>query len=262
MQLTRPARGLANWQGLATLYAKEVHRFLKIFGQTLLAPIVTTLLFLTVFAVVFGGGRTVAGMPYVEFLAPGLIMMTILQNAFANTSTSIIQAKLNDNIVDTLMPPLSPFELTAGYILSSTTRGLLVATGVAFAVALVVPIEVHNFALVLFYAVGAAVMMAALGTMTGIWAEKYDHVSTITNFVILPLSFMSGTFFTIERFPESLRTISFANPFFYLIDGFRYGLTGHADGNIVIGMTVTIVICSLAGLSSYAMFRSGYKLKS
>lgn len=258
----RPALTGANWQGLWTLYAKEVHRYFKIFGQTLLAPIITTLLFLTVFGVAFGGGRTVGDLPYVEFLAPGLLMMTILQNAFANTSTSLIQQKLNENIVDTLMPPLSPMELTIGFVLSGATRGLMVALGVGMSLAFVVPIDIHDVGAVVFYAVGAALMMSSMGMMTGIWAEKFDHVSTITNFIILPLSFLSGTFFPITRFPETLATISHYNPFFYLIDGLRFGFTGQADGSIEIGALFVIVVNILLLAICYWMFRTGYKIKA
>ena len=159
---TRPARGLANWQGLWTLYLKEVRRYLKIFGQTLLAPVVTTLLFLTVFAVAFGGGRIVAGIPYIQFLTPGLIMMSILQNAFANTSTSLIQMKLNENIVDTLMPPISAIEYAAAFIFSGATRGIMVAMGVGVALSLVVPVGIHNIGLIIFYGCAAALMMSTI----------------------------------------------------------------------------------------------------
>lgn len=258
---TRPARGLANWRGLWTLYHKEVRRFLKIFGQTLLAPVVTTLLFLTVFAVAFGGGRMVAGMPYVQFLTPGLIMMAILQNAFTNTSTSLIQMKLNENIVDTLMPPLSPFELATAFIFSGATRGVMVALGVGVALSIVEPFDIHSAGLILFYGLGAAVMMSTIGLITGIWAEKFDHISTVTNFIILPLSFMSGTFFSIERFTPILQSISHANPFFYMIDGFRYGFTGHADGSVEIGIIVVTSINFVLVTICYLLLKSGYKLK-
>ena len=202
---TRPPVKGTNWHGMWTLYQREVRRYLKIFGQTLLAPIVTTLLFLTVFGVVFGGGRKVGDLTYIEFLAPGLLMMTILQNAFANTSTSLISQKVNESIVDTLMPPLSPFELTIGFVLGGATRGLMVAIGVGITLSFVTPISFQNPGAIIFYAFSAALMMGSMGMMTGIWAEKFDHVSTVTNFIILPLSFLSGTFFPISRFPESLQ---------------------------------------------------------
>lgn len=257
----RPALTGPNWRGMWTLYIKEVHRYLKIFGQTLLAPIITTLLFLMVFSVAFGNGRMVDGLPYVEFLAPGLLMMTILQNSFANTSTSLIQQKLNENIVDTLMPPLSPMELTTGFVLGGATRGLMVAVGVGISLALLVPVSLHHPAAIIFYAIGAALMMGSMGMMTGIWAEKFDHVSTITNFIILPLSFLSGTFFPITRFPEIFQIISHYNPFFYLIDGLRFGFTGQSAGSIEIGIVLVITVNVLLWVLCYWMFRTGYKIK-
>ena len=259
---TRPAQGRANLRGLATLYTKEIRRFLKIGGQTLVAPIITTILFLTVFSVAFGTDRRVAGLPYIEFLGPGLIMMTILQNAFANTSTSLIQQKLNENIIDVLMPPLSPLELTLGYVLGGATRGLLVAFCVGVSLWLIMPFSIYDLTFILVHSAGAALLMSALGMMTGIWAEKFDHVSTVTNFIILPLSFLSGTFFSVERFPDILQIVSYFNPFFYLIDGFRYGFTGQAEGSLIIGLTVVVVTNLVAWTSCFVMFQTGYKLKA
>ena len=196
--LTRPATGRANWLGLWALYLREVRRFAKMFGQTLLAPVVTTLLFLAVFSVAFGGrGRSVAGIPYAEFLAPGLIMMAILQNAFANTSTSLMMAKVNLNIVDSLMPPLSAAELTCGFAMGGATRGVAVALAVALGMSFFVPLGAHNPALIFFHAFGASLMMSLIGLMAAIWAEKFDQIASIANFVVLPLSFLSGTFYTI-----------------------------------------------------------------
>ncbi|MEE2745425.1 MAG: ABC transporter permease [Pseudomonadota bacterium] len=254
--------GFSNWLGLQTLYIKEVSRFFKVFGQTLIAPIVTTLLFLIVFSVAFGSNRMVNGIPYLEFLLPGLIMMTILQNSFANTSTSLIQQKLNESIIDVLLPPLSPTELTFGYMLGGATRGIIVAISVGVALFLIKPFGIFNIFFVIFYGFGAALMMSVIGIMTGIWADKFDHVSTVTNFIVLPLSFLSGTFFSINRFPELLQTVSLLNPFFYIIDGFRYGFTGYSDASIIVGSVVlfmtNVVLCSTCLL----LFRSGYKLRA
>ena len=260
--ITRPSLGLANWMGVKTLYVKEIHRFFKIFSQTLIAPVITTLLFLAVFSVIFGSNRMVAGIPYVVFLGPGLIMMTILQTSFANTSTSLIQQKLNESIVDVLMPPLSPLELSIGYILGGATRGVLVAISVGLTLILIIPIGVHSVIFVIIYGLGAASMMSAIGMIAGIWAEKFDHVSTVTNFIILPLSFLSGTFFSVERFPDILRTFSYFNPFFYLIDGFRYGFTGYSDGSLLVGLTVIAVSNIMLWLACYFLLRNGYKLKA
>ena len=259
---TRPSLGLPNWLGLRALYLKEIQRFLKIFSQTLIAPVVTTLLFLIVFSITFGSNRTVAGLPYVEFLAPGLIMMTILQNAFANTSTSLIQQKLNETIIDVLMPPMSSLELTLGYVLGGATRGLLVAFSVGLTLFIFVPLGAHNIAFIAVHGLGAAFLMSSIGMMTGIWAEKFDHVSTVTNFIILPLSLLSGTFFSVDRFPDKLQIISSLNPFFYLIDGFRYGFTGHSDGSLGAGLAVVLGVNAIILVVCFLMLRSGYKLKA
>tara|TARA_B100001250_G_scaffold402978_1_gene416839 strand:- start:117 stop:905 length:789 start_codon:yes stop_codon:yes gene_type:complete len=261
MREIRPVISGTNWQGIWTLYTKEVHRYFKIFGQTLLAPIITAILFLTVFGIVFGDNRRVGELTYLEFLAPGLLMMTILQNAFANTSTSLISQKINESIVDTLMPPLSPSELTIGFILGGATRGLMVAIGVGLSLAIVVPVSFHNTGSIIFFSISAALMMGSLGLMTGIWAEKYDHVSTVSNFIILPLSFLSGTFFPISRFPDLLQVASHYNPFFYLIDGLRFGFTNQSAGSITTGIILVTVINILLWLACYWMLRIGYKIK-
>jgi len=259
---TRPSLGLTNWIGLKTLYLKEVQRFLKIFSQTLIAPVITTLLFLAVFSVTFGGNRVVAGLPYVVFLGPGLIMMTILQNSFSNTSTSLIQQKLNESIVDVLTPPLSPIEIILGYILGGATRGLIVAIGVGMTLFLLIPIGIYNVYFIIAHGVGAALMMSGIGMITGIWAEKFDHVSTVTNFIILPLSFLSGTFFSVDRFPSILRTISNFNPFFYLIDGFRFGFTGYSDGSLFTGLFVIVTFNIFLWFVCFMIVRNGYKIKA
>lgn len=260
--LTRPAMGRANWLGLWALYVREVTRFVKMFGQTLLAPVVTTVLFLAVFSVAFGGaGRSVAGIPYTEFLAPGLIMMAVLQNAFANTSTSLMMAKVNLNIVDTLMPPLSAAELTCGFAMGGATRGVAVAAAVALSMSFFVPLGVHHLAFIFFHVFGASLMMSLIGMMAAIWAEKFDQIASIANFVVLPLSFLSGTFYTIQRLPEGVRTISLLNPFFYAVDGLRYGFLGYSDGDPMIGLLVVGGADILLWIACHMMFASGYKLK-
>jgi ABC-2 type transport system permease protein len=152
-------------------------------------------------------------------------------------------------------------ELTVGFVLGGATRGLMVAIGVGVSLAFIIPIQIHSVGAIVFYAVGAALMMGSMGMMTGIWAEKFDHVSTVTNFVILPLSFLSGTFFPITRFPEILQTVSHFNPFFYLIDGLRFGFTGQSDGSIEIGVGLVIIVNAVLWAICYAMFKIGYKIK-
>jgi ABC-2 type transport system permease protein len=256
--------GAVNWLGFRTLYVREVRRFMKVYTQTLVAPVVTTLLFLAVFLLALGGSdrAAVAGVPFAEFLVPGLIMMGIVQNAFANTSSSIVIAKVQGNIVDTLMPPLSPAEFTLGYALGGVTRGLVVGLVVGLAMWVAVPIQVHAPFFVLFHAVAASLMLSLLGLAGGIWSEKFDHIAAVTNFIVTPLSFLSGTFYSVERLPETWHFVAHFNPFFYMIDGFRYGFIGHADGSLAIGLAVlTLANAGLLWLC-HAMVASGYKLKA
>ncbi|MEE9545739.1 MAG: ABC transporter permease [Rhodospirillales bacterium] len=252
-----------NWIGLWTLYRREVWRFLKVFTQTLLAPMITTLLFLAVFALALGRiSEVVGGVPFLEFLAPGLVMMAMAQNAFANTSSSILVAKVQGNIIDTLMPPFSAHELTLGFALGGTTRGVMVGLAVVAAMAFFVPLGVHSFGYVLYHAIAASLMLSLLGIIGGIWSEKFDHIAAVTNFVIMPLSFLSGTFYSIARLPETFKTIAFFNPFFYMIDGFRYGFIGHADGSLAVGLLTMAGVDLGLWLVCYRMFASGYKLKA
>jgi ABC-2 type transport system permease protein len=255
--------GYVNWRGLWTLYQKEVRRFLNVFTQTLLAPMVTSLLFLAIFHLAIGGrGREVAGFAFTAFLVPGLIMMSIAQNAFANTSSSLVIAKSQGNIVDLLMPPLSPGELVLGLTGGGVTRGLMVGVLVAAAMWLFLPFGIHQPALVVYHAVMAALMLSLLGTIGGIWAEKFDQIAAVTNFVITPFSFLSGTFYSIERLPPLLQNVAHFNPFFYMIDGFRYGLIGHADASPMLGVVVLAGVDALLAVVVYCMFRTGYRLKS
>lgn len=257
------AMGAVNWIGLWTLYAREVRRFLKVYTQTLLAPVVTTLLFLAVFSLALGGaGRSVAGIPFTTFLAPGLIMMAVAQNAFANTSSSMMISKIQGNIVDTLMPPLNAHEQVFGFVIGGATRGVLVAVVVGAAMSVVVDFGLHSIGFVVYHAVMASLMLSLLGLAGGIWSEKFDHIAAVTNFVITPLSFLSGTFYSIQRLPEAAQAIAHVNPFFYMIDGFRYGFIGHADGNLAAGLVVMAGVNAVLWALCTWMFKAGYKLKA
>ena len=257
------ATSAVNWIGLWTLYTREVRRFMKVYTQTLIAPVITTLLFLAVFVLAIGRGRgDVAGVPFMVFLAPGLIMMAILQNAFANTSSSIVIAKVQGNIVDTLMPPLSAHELTFGIVMGGATRGMAVGMTVAIAMGVVVGLPIHNVAFIIFHGMAAAIMLALLGAIGGIWSEKFDHIAAVTNFVVTPLSFLSGTFYSIERLPPLFQNIAHFNPFFYAIDGFRYGFIGHSDVVPMVGVLVLIATDTFLWFVCWRMFHTGYKLKA
>ncbi len=252
----------ANWIGLWTLYTREVRRFTKVYMQTILAPLMSTSLFLAVFSLALGSAaRSVGNTPFIEFLAPGLMIMAISQNAFANTSSSLMTAKVQGSIVDTLMAPLTAFEIHFGLTMGGVTRGIVVGCAVALAMHVFVGLGIHSLTHIVFHAVMASMMLAQLGVLGAIWAEKFDHISAVTNFVITPLSFLSGTFYSIQRLPEAAQTLAQFNPFFYMIDGFRYGFIGYADGNIAVGVVVMAAINLTLWVLCTRFFGIGYKLK-
>jgi ABC-2 type transport system permease protein len=254
--------GRINGRGLWTLYVKEIRRFLSVWMQTIMAPVVTTLLFVTIFHLALGGAvREINGIPFIEFLAPGLLAMAVAQNAFANTSSSILGSKIQGNIVDVLMPPLSPKELMAAYVGGGVTRGLFVGTGVFFVLQFFVNLPVSHPFFVFYFAVSAALMLALLGVIGGLWAQKFDHMSAMTNFVIMPLSFLSGTFYSIDRLPDFWQQITLFNPFFHMINGIRFGFIGQSDGSIIVGGLFLACVNSLLLVIVHAMFKSGYKLR-
>lgn len=259
--------GLLNWMGLRTLYVKEVRRFMKVAPQTILAPIISNLLFMTVFVLAFaqtrGLGSGTATDNFVVFLAPGLVMLGILNNASANSSSSIMTGKMMGSINDVLMTPLSYIELALGYISGAATRGILVAfvTAVALSIFFTPLVPVKLWA-VFYFGVSAAVMLGMIGVLSGIWAEKFDQLAVVNQFIILPLSYLSGTFYKIEILPPLFQTISYANPLFYLIDGFRYGFLGEADGNVMVGVALTAVINLVLFVIVLLVLRSGWRIKS
>lgn len=251
-----------NWEGLKTLYLREVRRFLKVGMQTLAAPVVTALLYMLVFVVAVGGGRAVHGVAYGTFVAPGLIMMQILSNAFANSSSSLLQAKFNGLMGDFVTPPLSPLEHLLGFGGGAATRGLMVGAVAGLAVLPFARLPVAQPWAVLFFGLGAALIMGFIGIMAGLWSEKFDHMAAVTNFVIMPMTFLSGTFYLVERLPEPFRTASHFNPFFYLIDGFRYGFIGRHEGSLTVGVAMTTALALITGWICFWMFRTGYKIKT
>lgn len=258
-----------NRVGLFALYMKEVRRFLKVQTQTIWAPAFTTLLFLVIFTVALGReGREVLGVPFASFVAPGLIVMGMMQNAFANSSFSLLSGKMQGTIIDLLMPPLSPGELMAGILAAAVTRAILVGCTVALAMALWpgVSLAVEHVWAVVWFGLMGALMLATLGLATSIWAEKFDHNAAITNFIIAPLSLLSGTFYVIENLHGAFQMVSRANPFFYVISGFRYGFLGASDmgPGTTLAMAAGGLLALNAGLATgvYLVLRSGWKLKS
>ncbi len=257
-----------NWGGLRTLYIKEVRRFFKVQLQTIWAPAITTLLFLVIFTVALGGRHAVPvggrQIPFADFIAPGLIVMGMLQNAFANASFSLLVGKIQGTIVDYLMPPLSTAELLAALVGGAVTRAILVGCAVFLAMALWPGVHVtpHAPLAILWFGVLGSVMLALLGVLTSIWAEKFDHAAAVTNFVVAPLSLLSGTFYSVDSLAPAWRAVSHANPFFYVISGFRYGFLGFADSPVLFGAMVVLAIDVALGLLCYALLKRGWRLKN
>ncbi|MDP5306784.1 ABC transporter permease [Paracoccus spongiarum] len=263
----RPAMGTrrfgrVNWLGLATLARREVMRFMAVWQQTVFAPLVTAALFVMVFAMALGQGRgQIMGLPYLEFLGPGILMMTVIQNAFANTSSSITAAKVQGNIVDTLMPPLSAGELLTGYLCGSVVRAGLVAVVIGTGMVLVTGAPIAHPAWALAFVLLAALLLGGLGILAGIRAQKFDQMAVITNFVITPLSFLSGTFYSVQNLPEPFRTLSHWNPIFYLIDGARFGVTGVSDAPPLRGLVVCALVTAAVLYLGWRWLKSGYRMK-
>ncbi len=260
-----PVLSGVNWVGLKTLYIKEVRRFFKVQTQTVWAPAVTTLLYLVIFTVALGGGgRTVMGVHFADFLAPGLIVMAMLQNAFANSSFSLLVGKMQGNIVDYLLPPLSTGELIAGLVGAAVTRAFLVGCAVWLAMLLWpgVSVAVREPLWLLWFALMGSLMLSFLGLMTSIWADKFDHAAAVTNFVVTPLSLLSGTFYSVEQLSPAFRAISHANPFFYVISGFRYGFLGITDSPLWVGAATLLLLNVALWAACYALLKSGWKIKN
>jgi ABC-2 type transport system permease protein len=242
---------------------KEVRRFTKVYNQTLFAPVVTALLFLAIFNLALGDKvKTIGNVNFAEFMAAGLIMMSVMQNAFANTSSSLTMGKVLGTLIDYLMPPITAGEMTLAMVLAGVTRGVLVGILVAIAVLLFVPLHIVHWEYTLFYLFMASCLMALLGMLGGIFAETFDHMAAVTSYVITPLAFLSGTFYSVHNLPTFWYEVSRYNPFFYMIDGFRYGVTGYHDGNLTVGMITICVVTILLWCAVYALLKAGYRIKS
>jgi ABC-2 type transport system permease protein len=255
--------GSVNWLGLQTLIQREVQRFLKVGAQTVFAPLIQTLLFMMVFGLVLRGGNWPGTeRAYADGLAAGLVMMSILSNAFQNSSSSIVIAKVQGNAVDFLMPPLSALELTIAFIVGAAARGLLVGIASLIAVAWLANVIPAHPLVALYYGLVASVIFGAIGLLGGVWADKFDHLAAVTNFIIVPLTFLSGTFYSTDVLPEPLRTFSHYNPVFFLIDGFRFGFIGAHDAPLLAGAIVSGGIALLLCWACWAMLKSGYRMRS
>ncbi len=248
--------------GFQTLFYKEVLRFWKVATQTITAPIVTAMLYLLIFGHVLEAHVQVyPGVRYTAFLIPGLVMMSVLQNAFANTSSSLIQSKITGNLVFVLLPPLSHWDLFGAYVLAAVVRGLTVGAGVFIVTAWFAKLTFVAPMWILVFSVLGAAMLATMGLIAGIWAEKFDQLAAFQNFLIMPATFLSGVFYSIHSLPPFWQAVSHINPFFYMIDGFRYGFFGQSDVNPVLSFAIVAVFfVIIAGLAIH-LLKSGYKLR-
>jgi len=255
--------GIINTIGIYSLYIKECKRFFVVWAQTLLSPLVSSLLFLSVLTLALGNDRgEVLGFSFIEFLAPGLIAMSIITQSFSHSVSSLMIAKIQGNIVDMLYAPLSALEVSLAIILAAVTRSLLIAIISIVVFAVIIEIHIYSIFYIFIFAFLGSFILGGIGFITGLWAEKFDHTATITNFVIQPLSFLSGVFYSIERLPLFFQTVSSINPFFYIIDGFRYGFLGSSDGSISFGLIYLSIIALLVWLASFYLYKVGYKIKS
>tara|TARA_B110001452_G_scaffold192725_1_gene162729 strand:- start:149 stop:961 length:813 start_codon:yes stop_codon:yes gene_type:complete len=255
--------GLINWIGLWTLYQKEVLRFLNVWIQTIFSPLISSLLFLLVLSLAIGENKgDVLGVPFINFLAPGLIAMQVIQQSFSHSSSSFMIGKIQGNIVDILYAPLSAGEVTIAVSLAAVTRSILIATISIIIFIFLIDVQIYSFFNLVIFTFLSSFILGSLGIIIGLWAEKFDHLATATNFIIVPLSFLSGTFYSIEKLPHFLQVISKGNPFFYMIDGFRYSFIGQADGDIKIGLIYLSVLSILIWLISYLLYKNGYKIRS
>ena len=255
--------GRINWLGMQTLAWREIKRFLVVWTQTLMAPMVTAALFMVIFNIAVGERRgEVMGVPFMAFLAPGIMTMTVIQNAFANTSSSIVISKVQGNIVDTLMPPLSAGEMLAGYLAGAIARGLFVGCGIGFGLLLVLGIVPANVFVALIFVIMGAAFLGGLGVLAGIYAQKFDQMAAITNFIVTPLAFLSGTFYSVDALPPVLQWVCHLNPVFYLIDGVRYGILGVSDSSPILGFAVCLGATAVILALAWQMLRSGYRLKA
>ena len=255
--------GLVNWIGFRTLYIKEVSRFLVVWAQTLLSPLVSSLLFLSVLSLALGNERgEVLGFSFISFLAPGLIAMSIIQQSFSHSVSSLMIAKIQGNITDTLFAPLSAVEVSLAIILAAVTRSIVILIISIIVFSLIVEIHIYSIFYILLGAFLGSFILGALGFITGLWAEKFDHTATITNFIVTPLSFLSGVFYSIDRLPAFFQSISKINPFFFIIDITRFGFLGVSDGSIVFGLIYLTILAFAMWFLSYYLYKIGYKIKS
>jgi len=255
--------GPINWIGFKSLWLKECNRFMVVWQQTLLSPLVSSLLFLSVLTLALGESKgDVLGFSFISFLAPGLIAMSIITQSFSHSVSSLMIGKIQGNIVDMLYAPLSSLEVSLAIILAAVTRSLLIALISILVFSIIIQIHIYNVFYIFIFAFLGSFILGSIGFVAGLWAEKFDHTATVTNFVITPLSFLSGVFYSVDKLPSFFQTISNFNPFFYIIDGFRYGFLGNSDGSIKLGLIYLSVLSMVTWFIAFYLYKKGYKIKS
>ncbi len=252
-----------NWVGIKSLILKENLRFLSVAGQTIVGPIVTAILFLIVINLAIGDSRSnVLGVVFINFLAPGLIAMQFISQSFAHSSSSILMGKIMGNIVDLIGAPLSAAEVTLSIISASISRSIIIVFLSIIVFSIFIDLKIEYPFLLIIYLLLSSFILGAAGICAGLWADKFDNMATVTNFIIVPLSFLSGTFYSVSELPNILKNLSYFNPFFYMIDGFRFAFIGQSDGSIKIGIIYLIILSFIFWLLSYLLYKKGYKIKS
>jgi len=255
--------GLINWIGFKSLWLKECNRFLVVWAQTLLSPLVNSLLFLSVLTLALGSDRAdILGYSFINFLAPGLIAMSLITQSFSHSNSSIMIGKIQGNLVDTLYAPISALEVSLAIILAAVTRSFIIAIISIAVFSIIIEINIFNIFYVIIFGFLSSFILGSLGFIAGLWAEKFDHTATVTNFIVAPLSFLSGSFFLTDKLPIFFQTVSSFNPFFYMIDGFRYGFLGASDGSIIIGLIYLSILAFVSWLVAWYLYKIGYKIKS
>lgn len=251
-----------NWYGAKTLYIREIKRFLKVYHQTLIAPVVSALIFLSVFVLALGNQATeIHGIKFINFMGYGLIIMTMMQSSFTNTSSSLIMSKVIGYINDILMPPFSGFEIVLAYTGGAITRGIIIGLIVGISLMPFVDFLPHSYILLIYYSFLTCFILGLLGIISAIFTNTFDKNSAISSYIITPLSFLSGTFYSIDKLPASIRALNDFNPFYYMIDGFRYSLTGYTHGSILYGTVILTILSILLFFTTVKLFDSGWRLK-
>ena len=255
--------GFINYVGFISLYSRECSRFFVVWAQTLLSPLVSSLLFLSVLSLALGSQRgDVLGHSFIVFLAPGLIIQSMMLQSFSHSSSSLMISKMQGNIIDLLYAPLSALEVSISIILAAVTRSIIIGIVSTLVFFLIVDIKITNMIFIFYSAFFGSFFIGSLGFITGLWATKFDHTATITNFIITPLAFLSGVFYTIDKLPSIFQTVSYFNPFFHIINIFRYGFLGVSDGNIYFGIIYLPLLSLSAWFIAYILYRNGYKIKT